>query len=388
MNGKPQIPFFDYPALFAELDQEVMSAVRDVFARGAYIMQSDLLQFEKELAAYCGAKHAIGVADGTMALLIPLLALQLKPGDEVLVPSHTFVASAAAIHHAGGTPVLVDCAPDHMMDPESARAAVTPRTRGIMPVQLNGRTADMDEITAIAADYGLFIVEDSCQALGAKFRGRCAGTFGVSGAFSFYPSKTLGCFGDGGAVITSDDDMAERIKLLRDHGRGPDGDVLRWGYNSRLDNVQAAILRIKLKRYDQYIERRREVASIYQRRLAERPELLLPPPPDGEPHRFDIFQNYEIEADGRDGLRAHLESRGIKTIIQWGGKCIHQFPKLGLNTNVPNTERMTKRFMLLPMNTAISNDDVHFICDAIEEFYAAASNAAGSRRKGVTGGAQ
>jgi dTDP-4-amino-4,6-dideoxygalactose transaminase len=388
MSGTPRIPFFDYPALFAELDHEVMSTVRDVFARGAYIMQSDLAQFEKELAAYCGAKHAIGVADGTMALLIPLLALELKPRDEVLVPSHTFVASAAAIHHAGGTPVLVDCARDHMMDPQSARAAVTSRTRGIMPVQLNGRTANMDEIAAMAADYGLFVVEDSCQALGAKFRGRCAGTFGVSGAFSFYPSKTLGCFGDGGAVITSDDDMAERVRLLRDHGRGHDGDVWKWGYNSRLDNVQAAILRIKLKRYDQYIERRREVASIYQLRLAERPELLLPPAPDAEPHRFDIYQNYEIEADDRDDLRAHLESRGVRTIVQWGGKCIHQFPKLGLNTNVPNTERMTKRFMLLPMNTAISNDDVHFVCDCIEEFYAAAPKTAASSRMGVTGGRQ
>jgi dTDP-4-amino-4,6-dideoxygalactose transaminase len=348
-------------------------------------MQSDLVEFEKELATYCGARHAIGVADGTMALLIPLRALDLKPGDEVLVPSHTFVASAAAIHHAGGTPVLVDCGRDHMMDPQSARAAVTSRTRGIMPVQINGRTADMDEISAIAADHDLFIVEDSCQALGAKFRGRCAGTFGVSGAISFYPSKTLGCFGDGGAVITNDDEMAERVRVLRDHGRGHDGDVSRWGYNSRLDNVQAAILRIKLKRYDQYIERRRDIASLYQRRLAKRPELLLPPPPDAEPHRFDIFQNYEIEADDRDGLRAHLESRGIRTILQWGGKCIHQFPRLGLNSNVPYTERMVKRFMLLPMNTAISNDDVHFVCDSVEEFYAAASNTVASPRKGVGG---
>jgi dTDP-4-amino-4,6-dideoxygalactose transaminase len=333
-------------------------------------MQSDLLEFEKELAAYVGVKHAIGVADGTMALLLPLLALELNRSDEVLVPSHTFVASAAAIHHAGATPVLVDCGRDHLIDPASVRKAMTRRTRGIMPVQLNGRTANMDEIGAIAREHGLFIVEDSCQALGSKFKGRCAGTFGRAGAISFYPSKTLGCFGDGGAIITDDDVLAERVRILRDHGRGPDGNVWAWGYNSRLDNVQAAILRIKLRRDDDYIARRRALAAIYQQRLGSRPELLLPPAPDAAPEHFDIFQNYEIEAQQRDALRAHLEARGVRTILQWGGKVIHQFPKLGLGAPLPYAEAMSQRFMLLPMNTALADDDVHYICDCIEEFYA------------------
>jgi dTDP-4-amino-4,6-dideoxygalactose transaminase len=378
MKAPRQIPFFDYPALFAEVQDEVMKSVRDVFARGAYIMQSDLLDFEKELAAYVGVRHAIGVADGTMALLLPLLAMELQPGDQVLVPTHTFVASAAAIHHAGGTPVLVDCAADHLIDPASVRRSITSRTRGIMPVQLNGRTADMDAIGAIAREHGLFIVEDSCQALGSKFKGQFAGTFGAAGAISFYPSKTLGAFGDGGAIITDDDAMADRLRMLRDHGRGPDGNVWTWGYNSRLDNVQAAILRIKLKRYDGYVARRRAIAAMYQARLGERSELLLPPAPDSQPDHFDIFQNYEIEASDRDRLRAHLESRGVKTILQWGGKVIHQFPKLGLGTVLPYAQRMTERFMLLPMNTALSDDDVHYICDCIEEFYAAASKTARS----------
>jgi dTDP-4-amino-4,6-dideoxygalactose transaminase len=376
MTQRRPIPFFDYPALFAELEQEIMTAVRDVFARGAYIMQSDLLNFEKELAAYVGVKHAIGVADGTMGLLLPLLALELKPGDEVLVPSHTFVASAAAIHHAGATPVLVDCGRDHLIDPASVRKMITARTRGIMPVQLNGRTADMDALGAIAREHGLFIVEDSCQALGSKFKGKCAGTFGLAGSISFYPSKTLGCFGDGGAVITDDDALADRVRILRDHGRGHDGNVGMWGYNSRLDNVQAAILRIKLRRYDEYVARRRAIAAMYQQRLGARPELLLPPAPDAQPEHFDIFQNYEIEADNRDALRAHLEARGVKTIIQWGGKVIHQFPKLGLGAPLPYAERMSQRFMLLPMNTALADDDVQYICDSIEEFYAGASRVA------------
>jgi len=369
MLNRRKIPFFDYPGLFAELESEIMTTVRDVFARGAYIMQRDLLDFEAELAAYLGVKHVIGVADGTMGLLLPLLALELKPGDEVIVPSHTFVASAAAIHHAGGTPVLADCGRDHLIDPASVLRVLTSHTRGLMPVQLNGRTANMDALAVIARDNGLFIVEDSCQALGSKFKGRFAGTFGVAGSISFYPSKTLGCFGDGGCIITNDDAMAAKLHILRDHGRGPDGNIQMWGYNSRLDNVQAAILRIKLRRYDESIARRRAIATLYQRRLGELPQLLLPPAPGSEPDQFDIFQNYEIEAERRDELRVFLDERGVKTIIQWGGKVLHQFPKLGLGSPLDYAERMSSRFLLLPMNTVIGDDDVNYICDVIEEFY-------------------
>ena len=370
MLNRRQIPFFDYPALFAELESEIMTTVREVFARGAYIMQRDLLEFEQELAAYVGVKHAIGVADGTMGLLLPLLAMELKPGDEVIVPSHTFVASAAAIHHAGGIPVLADCGRDHLIDPQSIRRVLSARTRGIMPVQLNGRTADMEAIGAIARERGLFVVEDSCQALGSKFQGRQAGTFGIAGAFSFYPSKTLGCFGDGGCVVTDDGELADKIRILRDHGRAADGTVQAWGYNSRLDNVQAAILRIKLRRYDQFVARRRAVALVYQKRLGGLDALQLPPAPDSDAHHFDIFQNYEIEADRRDELRGFLEERGVKTIIQWGGKVMHQFPQLNLGAPLVYAERMSGRFLLLPMNTAIKDDDVHYICDSIQEFYA------------------
>lgn len=371
MSAVRPIPFFNYPALFAELEGEVLATVRDVLARGAYIMQADLASFEQELARYVGAKHAIGVADGTMGLLLPLLALGLRPGDEVIVPSHTFVASAAAIHHAGGTPVLADCGADHLVSPRSIREALTPFTRGILPVHLNGRTADMEEIQAIAAERGLFVVEDACQALGAKLAGRCAGTFGAAGAISFYPSKTLGCFGDGGAVITDDDALAERVRLLRDHGRAPSGEVVAWGYNARLDNLQAAILRLKLRRYGAAIARRRQLAAIYQARLGERAELLLPPAPDADGVHFDIFQNYEIEAADRDELRAFLAARGIQTIVQWGGKLIHEFRALRLAPGppLPRTERMAGRFLLLPMNTSLADSDVLAICDAIDEFY-------------------
>lgn len=363
------IPFFNYPALFARDEQELLAVIHDVLRRGAYIMQKDLLQFEANLARFLGVKHVVGVADGTVALMMGLRAAGIEPGDEVIVPSHTFVASAAAIHHVGAIPVLADCGADHLIDGADVARRITAKTRAIMPVQLNGRTAHMDSIVELARKHGLKIVEDSAQALGSKYKGRFAGTFGVAGTCSFYPSKTLGCFGDGGAVFTNDDAAAEMLRLMRDHGRGSTGEVVAWGYNSRLDNLQAAVLDYKLARYDGEIERRRQLASIYQVRLGGLEQMLLPPAPDSDPDHFDIYQNYEVEADKRDALRQYLDGRGVKTIIQWGGMTIHQFRKLGLNSDVPRTEAMTARFMLLPMNTSLSDDDVHYVCDVVTSFY-------------------
>lgn len=363
------IPFFNYPALYNQNEQELSELVLNVLRRGAYIMQRDLEEFETSLATYLGVRHAIGVADGTMAIHFGLRAAGVGPGDEVLVPSHTFVATAAAVAHTGAKPVLVDCGTDHLIDPASASRFITSRTKAILPVQLNGRTADMTAIGKLADAHGLQIVEDSCQALGSKFDGRFAGTFGVAGSFSFYPSKTLGCFGDGGAVVTDDDAAAAMMRELRDHGRGADGLIHRFGFNARLDNLQAAVLNYRLKHYGAVIERRRAIARLYQNRLQGLGELLLPPGPDANAAHFDIYQNYEIEADRRDALRDHLTNSGVGTILQWGGKCIHQFPDLGLGADLPYTERMTQRFLMLPLNLAVSDDDVNYVCDRIVEFY-------------------
>jgi dTDP-4-amino-4,6-dideoxygalactose transaminase len=365
------VPFFNYPALFAEHREEYLATFEDVLSRGAYIMQRDLADFEEALGAYLGVKHAIGVADGTVALKIALSLAGVGPGDEVIVPSHTFIATASAVNQVGGTPVLCDCGPDSMIDVESARRMVTSKTKAIMPVQLNGRTGDMDAVEALASEHGLKIVEDSCQALGAKYRGRFAGTFGVAGSFSFYPAKTLGCFGDGGGLIVDDDDLAEQARELRDHGRGKDGLVHRFGINGRLDNIQAAILHVKLKRYDESIARRRAIAGRYQARLGHIDALLLPPGPDADTLRFDVFQNYEIQADRRDDLRAALSAKGIGTIMQWGGHMIHQFTDLKLRADAPYAEAMSKRFMMLPMHPLLSDDDVDYVCDAIVDFYGA-----------------
>ncbi len=365
-----EIPFFNYRRAFASDEAEYVEIFRDVLRRGAFIQQRDLADFERRLAEYLGVKHAIGVGNATDGFIMAWRAAGLRPGDEVIFPSHTMVASPASVHFAGGVPVPVDCGDDHLIDPDAIEAAVTPRTRAIMPVQLNGRTADMDAVRAVAERHGLFVLEDAAQALGSKFRGRFAGTFGVAAGFSFYPAKILGCFGDGGAVVTDDDAVAEQVHLLRDHGRdAASGEVVRWGLNSRLDNLQAAVLDHQLRDYGRIVERRRAIAARYQARLGDLAGLLLPPAPDADPDHFDVYQNYEIEAERRDELREHLKGAGVGTLVQWGGKAVHQWQALGYRMSLPRTELLFRRCLMLPMNLTLTDDDVDYVADAIREFY-------------------
>lgn len=369
VQSLPSVPFFNYPDVFITNEERFMSIFQDVGRRGAFIMQKDLRDFEQHLAAYAGARHALGVANATDGLHIALRAAGIGPGDEVIFCSHTMVATAAAIHFAGATPVPVDCGPDHLMDPGAAAAAVTSRTRALMPTQLNGRTCDMDALEAIADRHGLLIIEDAAQALGSKFKGKQAGTFGIASAISFYPAKTLGCLGDGGAVLTNDDDMRHKMFLLRDHGRDESGEVVMWGLNTRLDNLQAAFLDYKLASYDGEIARRRAIAGLYHDLLSDVAELVLPPAPNSDPDHFDVFQNYEIEAVRRDDLKLYLKEHGVGTLIQWGGKAVHQFEKLGFGVSLPYTERMFTRCLMLPMNRSLIDDDVHYVCKIIRQFF-------------------
>lgn len=363
------IPFFNYPALFERQREEILSTVERVFSAGKLILQEDLDQFEANLARYLGVKHAFGVGNGTDGLLIALMASGVGKGDEVILPSHTFIATGAAVHHSGATPVLADCRDDHLIDPASVRAKVTKRTKAIVPVQLNGRTSEMDALQEIAEEHDLVIVEDAAQGLGSEYRGRKAGTFGRAAMFSFYPAKVLGCFGDGGGVVTNDERVADRVKTLRNHGRMDDGDVSGWSFNSRLDNLQAALLDLKLKSFPEEVSRRREIAALYHERLAGIAEVRLPPGPRSDPRHFDVYQNYEVEAHRRDELREYLKVNGVHTILQWGGKAIHQFPALRFKVDLPVTERIIARSFLLPMNTSLTDDDVSYICDLIDAFY-------------------
>jgi dTDP-4-amino-4,6-dideoxygalactose transaminase len=363
------VPFFDYPQVFLSQKDSILSIITQVGCRGAFILQQDLLDFEKHLAEYTGGQFALGVGNATDGLHLAVRAAGIGPGDEVIFCSHTMAATAAAIHFAGATPVPVECGPDHMIDPEAVEAAITSRTQAILPTQLNGRTCNMTALQSIADRHDLLIIEDAAQALGSRFKDRFAGTFGIASAISFYPAKNLGSLGDAGAVLTSDEQIFEKIFMLRDHGRDSHGEMIGWGLNSRLDNIQAAILDFKLAQYDGEVMRRQRIATMYQDGLGELSELMLPPAPHSEPDHYDVFQNYEIEADRRDELRAYLGENGVGTLIQWGGKAVHQHEKLGFRCNLPFTEKMFTRCLMLPMNTFLSDEDIQYVCEKVRGFY-------------------
>lgn len=372
-NSAP-VPFFDWKKLYAERAGDYRRIFDETASDGGFILQAAVAEFEDALARRIGVRHVVGLSDCTNAMLLGLRALELAPGDEVILPSHAFIAAAQAIHFSGATPVPVDIGEgDWLIDPDSIRSAVTDRTRAIMAVHVNGRVCAMDAILDIARDSGLTVVEDSAQALGATLDGRQAGTFGAWGAFSFYPSKTLGCFGDAGALVTDDDRIAAAVRAMRNHGAGPDkriaDDCALWGTNSRLDNLHAAILAFKLTWYDEAVERRRAVARRYHEAFATIDGLALPPAPDSDPRHFDIFQNYELCCEVRDDLRRHLAVEGVETIVQWGGTGLHQFRNLGFRQHLPRTDRFFRESLLLPMNHLLTDREVGRVIDGVRGFF-------------------
>ena len=364
-----KIPFFEYPRLFLDKKDEYINIFSEVASRGAFIMQSDLDKFEKNLSNFTSSNYAIGVANATDGLEISWMSIGLRPGDEVICSAHTMLATASSIKMAGGIPIPVEIGDDNLIDPDAIDAAITPRTVGIMPTQLNGRTCDMERIMNIANKYKLYVVEDAAQALGSKFKGKNAGTFGHASAISFFPAKVLGCFGDAGAILCQDENIFDRAYQLHDHGRDINGNVKSWGRNSRLDNLQAAILNHNLKSYNLIIQRRREIAKRYFTELSFLEELKLPECPCENSDHYDVYQNYEIEAQKRDELQIYLKENGIGTLIQWGGKAIHQWDHLGFNLHLPKSEAFFKKCIMLPMNMFISNGDVDYISKKIKEFY-------------------
>ncbi len=369
------VPFFDWKALYAERSEGFTRVIGDTAASGGFILQGAVDEFEAGLEAYLGVRHAIGLSDGTNAMLLGLRASGLKPGAEVILPAHCFIAAAQAIHFAGCRPVPVESSDDDwLISPEAVERAITPATRAIMVVHVNGRVCAMDEIRDIADRHGLQVFEDAAQALGARLDGRPAGRFGAWGAFSFYPSKTLGSFGDAGALVTDDDEIAARVRAMRNHGAGPDkviaADCAEWGTNARIDNLQAAILAYKLGWYDETIARRRQIAARYHEAFTGLAGLDLPPGPDADPRRFDVFQNYEVCCDRQGELRSHLLSRGVGTILQWGGVALHQFHNLGFDQRLPRADRFAARSLLLPMNHLLTDAQIARVIDGVWTFFA------------------
>lgn len=371
-----KIPFFDWPEIYKEDRDKYLSCIDRTLLSGGFILQEDVSKFEQNLCNYLGVKYAVGVADGTNALLLGLRASGIGPGDEVILPGHAFIAAAQSIHHAGAACKLVDInMHDWLIDASVIETAITKKTKAIMPVHVNGRLCEMDSIRSLAQKYGLKVFEDGAQALGAKFRGNHVGHYSDWGTFSFYPSKTLGGFGDGGALVTNDKNIYERVMEMRNHGANEKKEISEttdvWGTNSRLDNLQAAILNEKFPKYESYIARRREIAQHYNTNFSGFDHLKLPPQPSLDETNYDVFQNYEICTPLRKRLREHLSSKGIGTIVQWGGLGLNKLVNLGLKKRLPATDLFFQQSALLPMNHFLSDSQVDYITQNVVEFFEA-----------------
>ncbi|MBU0762631.1 MAG: DegT/DnrJ/EryC1/StrS family aminotransferase [Candidatus Altiarchaeota archaeon] len=348
-----KVRFINYPKQYHLLKGEVDGAILRCLESGDLILREDLQKFERDFANFCNRKYCVTTDSCTGAMFLSLCAAGVGRGDEVITVSHTYIATIDVIVHCGATPVLVDVGNDFNMDMSLLEKAITPKTKAILPVHLNGRMCDMKYLMEVAEKHGLTVVEDCAQAPGAEYTGRMAGSFGLTGCFSFYPSKVLGSFGDGGALVTDDEDLADRLYLLRDHGERPKyrgdsaGKIPFYGFNSLLDNLQAAVLTVKLKHLPEYIKKRRELASRYDKGLKDLP-LFLPPVPSHSQY-FDVFQNYVVRAAERDRLRGYLTKNGVETLCQWPIPN-HLQEGLGLkHFKLPVTERLSKEVVSLPM---------------------------------------
>jgi dTDP-4-amino-4,6-dideoxygalactose transaminase len=362
-----RIPFLDVPAAYAELQDELDDAAKRVMASGQFILGPEVTAFEEEFAAYCDARHSIGVGSGLDALRLILLGYEIGPGDEVIVPSNTFIATWLAVSQAGATPVPVEPDPQtHNVPTEMVEAAITPSTKAIMPVHLYGQPADMDGLTALGRERGIPVIEDAAQAQGARCRGSRAGGLADAAGFSFYPGKNLGALGDAGAVTTDDDALAERVRMLRNYGSKAKYHHDLPGMNSRLDSLQAAFLRVKLRRLDQWNERRRAVAARYLKRLDGAQGLVLPAVPDwAEP----VWHLFVVRHPRRDQLRESLREAGVDTIIHYPipphltGAYAAGFAR----GDLPVAERLGNEVLSLPMGPHLPLEDVERVAVAVRE---------------------
>lgn len=362
------IPYVDIGAQFREERDELMPIVEQVLAEGHYIGGAWIEKLETRIAALAGTKYAVALNSGTDALILGMAALGIGKGDEVITPPNSFVASTAAIVHIGATPVFVDVMADQNIDPALIERAITPRTRAIMPVHLTGRICDMLPILDIARRHKLFVIEDAAQSIGSHYDGRPAGSFGHIGCFSTHPLKNLNAAGDGGLLTTDDTDVAAQIRLMRNHGLINRDRVERFGFVSRMDTLQAAILHYRLGRLDGITERRRRNADIYRQNLD--PAHVFVPPCRQIEH--NTFHTFVIQVDRRDALQTYLGERGIGTAIHYPIP-IHLQPAaaaLGCKAgDFPVTERQAGRILTLPINQSLGDDDVVHVAHAVNAFF-------------------
>ncbi|MBK8341458.1 MAG: DegT/DnrJ/EryC1/StrS family aminotransferase [Flavobacteriales bacterium] len=371
------IQMVDLLGQYRKIQPEVEAALARVIESTAFINGPEVKALEQEMAAYLGVKHVIGCANGTDALQIAMMALDLKPGDEVITASFTFVATVEVVALLGITPVFADVLPGTFnIDPADIRRKITPKTKAIVPVHLFGQTADMDAIMAIAKEHNLYVIEDNCQAIGADYtfsdgRKQKCGTIGNIGTTSFFPSKNLGCYGDGGALFTNDDALAKRLRRVCNHG----SEVRYYhevvGVNSRLDAMQAAILRIKLKHLDEYATARNSAASHYDRAFAGMAHITVP---ERDPSSTHVFHQYTLKVTGghRDALKKHLEANGVPAMIYYPVPCHLQNAYKNARCpegSLPITEQLTHEVLSLPMSTELDEEQLKHITATVKSYF-------------------
>ena len=361
------IPFLDLKGQHNEIQSELDAAYRRVMASNSFILGEEVAAFEREFAEYCDVKYCIGVGNGLDALHLILRAYDIGPGDEVIVPANTYIATWLAVSYAGATPVPVE--PDektYNIDPTKIEAAITKKTKAILPVHLYGQPADMDSIRKIAARFQLKVIEDSAQAHGARYKGKRVGGLGVASGFSFYPVKNLGAFGDGGAVTTNDPIITEKVRSLRNYGSPKKYLHEVKGFNSRLDELQAAFLRVKLQYLDDWNERRRKIANLYLEELSSSGYLTLPQVPSwAEP----VWHLFVVLTPERDGLQKHLSDCGIQTLIHYPvpphrQSAYQELSRLDLSVS----ERIHREVLSLPMSPVMSDGDADNVVKAVKSF--------------------
>ena len=359
------IPFLDLAATHALIEHDILDALQRVVRAGQFILGPEVEAFEREFAAYCGAEHCVGVGNGLDALFLILRASGIGSGDEVLVPANTFIATWLAVSHAGATPVPVEPLEiSYNIDPAAIERAINSRTRAIIPVHLYGQSADMDAVKKIAARHGLLVIEDAAQAHGGRYKGNPAGSLGAAAAFSFYPGKNLGALGDGGAVVTSDADLARRIRQLRNYGSEIKYDHQLAGFNSRLDELQAAVLRVKLRHLDDWNARRRSAAAYYLSRLLPA-RIGLP----AVPHFADpAWHLFVIRSERRDALRGALAAKSIETGIHYPVPPHMQPAYAHLEMpagSLPISERLHAQVLSLPIGPTITQEQLARVVEII-----------------------
>jgi len=366
MNWK--VKYVDLQKSYQSRMVEIDEAVKKALMNGAFILRDDVKKFEENIASFLGAKYAVGVNSGTDALYLSCKVAGIAKGDEVITVGHTFVATVAAIHHCEATPILVDIDYDYNIDVKKIREKISDKTKAIIPVHLNGRSCDMAEIMSIAEEYNLAVIEDSCQAVGAKFDDKCVGTFGDFGCFSLLPMKSLNCAGDGGYIVTDDEDSYNRLISIRNHGQSQDkSDIFEFGYSSRLDNIQAAIANIRVEDLDDNNIIRRKIADRYHAGLRDLP-LELPNNPEVGKY-YDVYNSYVIRAKDRDELHQFLRKEGVEVFVHIH-KPLSKYKSLQLEKFVlPENETICNEILSLPIYPELQMEKVDYVIAKVEEFY-------------------